>query len=1415
VADLTFTIIAAFEQASAGLRTLAGDLDGIGTKLRELGGITATPTINLGNATQLRTEVDALKAKLDALSADRINPTIGATGLTETRTEIDALSAKLDELGRKKETPSAELQGEIAAKVAEINAELDKLGAKTVHPEVKVDTDTAVSNVRKLGTEADNLKTKFENLNLGGTWAAGISAAIIPLIQSIGQLSGALGLIPAIAAAAGTGLAAVVVGTQGMDAAFKAAEKSEKANEAAVKADAAAQKDAAAATTASTAAGTGNIAVLKQRVAEGAALVARLQAEKAAGMDVTTQLAAAKAAQAGYTADLKTATAAASGNTAAATANSAAQKQASSSASAAAAAHKAAAKAADEQAAAMNNLAPAAQGVVSAMLQLEPAFTALRMEVQQHLFEGLKQVLLDIANTALPVVQSGLTQMADAINTAVKDVGSFIQQQTSVSAWQSIFANIGQAASNLAGAVKPILQIITDITQVGSQFLPQLAQHFADAAAKAAEFVSKAKETGQLSQWIQTGITAVKELWDSLKNVVAIIADITAAPGFGPTFLQALKTVTDGIRWLIENVPALTTIVQAFVDAWLLAKVVQGISGIVTTITGSLTSAITGATTAVTALGTAWTFLEGGGLALKMNEIATATEAMTTKFTGSAAAGAAMESTMGKVGTVVAGLGGSLPILGAALVALTIEWQNHKSAVDTAAAAIMKGGQEATDAINKLKAADADASAHSFGNWIGALSAALGIAKPKLAEVTAEVDKMKAAMDPLTRAQSDLTAAQNNYLTSVQKFGTDSPQAVAAFKQMDDAAKNLTTQQGLLKTAQDATTKSMRDQTTQMGSALSAEVGFKSQLDTVTQAIKDNGTATDTNTAAGQKNVTNIIDLVNKAQSWETEAQKNGQSNQQLAQLHADLGVQIQAATGKLDGQNGSLNTLTQNYVKSNPLLQLKPTVDPSGVQTGMGAVNSAIDGVHKPAPVIFTADPSNLVAGVGQASTAIGSVPTPPITQFVGDPSQLVAGAGEASAAIAGVQQPIPFKFTADITDITAKTSTAQAQITGVQQPAPTKFTADITDVTTKTTDATTQITAAAVAPPAIKLTADITDVTKRSTDATTQVNAVKQTQPIQITANNSQALQAIQQVQQQLNALQNKTVTVTVQTVQAGAGGMIVSGMASGGIVPMASGFTSMSAASAAIVPPNSMRLIGDRPIGDEAFIPINNSGVSTAILSETARRMGKRVVPMASGGVSGSGDWMYWDEPNSQMPSGYETIYGPVSSMPPGSINLRSTLSGGTTGTSGGAGRGGVAGRGGGRSWDDDDDIWRWFGHGHGRGGGTPNGPPSANLFPGTSSVAGMVTSNVSAGPGSTASITQAGRTRAQTAPYGAADFANDMKLNAGTPTPAPGGGKPPPIHFTIGSGSASLDAFLCEILRRAVRAQGGDVQKALGA
>lgn len=1236
----------------------------------------------------LEAKLAEAKAKLDELGAKTSTPKVDAD-ITAAKAHVDELKAQLDAISNKKVTIDVD---DTAAKahVDEVKADLDTLHDKRVT--VDVDTKDGASKIRELGTEADNSTSAFQRLGAAGSpLGAAISAAIIPALTSIGQLSGALGLLPSVAAAAGTGFATVAVGVQGMSAAFKAAETAEKANEAATKADAQAQKDTAAATTASAAAGKGNIAVLQQAVAAGAAHVAQLKAEQAAGQNVTAELKAAETAQAANVAALKTAQAASTGNTGAINNMNAAQKQANTSVSQAKAAHEAAAKAADAQAASMNNLAPAAQGVVSAVLQLEPAFTSLRMDVQQHLFDGLKQTLLDTANTALPVVRTGLTQMGDAINTAVKNVGSFIQQQSSVQAWQAIFANIGQAATNLAGAVKPILQIITDVTQVGSQFLPQLAQHFSDAAQKAADFVSKAKETGQLAQWIQTGITAVKDLWDAFKNVVAILKDLAAAPGFGPNFLQALKDVTGGIKWLLDNIPGLTSVVQAFIDAWVLAKIVTGIQSVVTTV-GGLGTALDGAIAKLGALTTA--------------ETAAGTAATAT---GTAVAGAGTAATGAAAGFT--GMLGPLAALAAAVYEATTHWQAFIQGFKDMGAVAVQGGTEIVD------------SAKAIGDGFTGNFAAAG-----------------RALDDANKKFQDLRTQLNDH------SGFDSA------KQSADG----------LATSIDKASKAASDYSTAITGSVSAEVGYKAALDGVTTSVAQNTNTTDLNTAAGRANVTAVANLISQATQYEAAQKAAGASDTDLTNLHNTLATSIQDVVTKMGLTGPAVTSMVSAFTAAKPALDIKATLDTQGVTAGVAAAKAALAGLPQTWQVKIAGEAADLLAKVSQAGAAVQSVPQTHMTTFTGDGANLLAAAAGGTTAITGVVPDWLTKFAGDAANLVGAATTGEAALEGVKSTHGSTFTGDASGLIKAATDATTEINKVPTQPPASVLTADITDITTKTqtastqiaavaathvttitgdltgttgitqsaTDATTQINAIPATHKTTLTIDDAAALAEIQNFIQQINSIPTSHVT-TLSTVQGAAGGGIIMKMAIGGVVPMADGgaFSPMGADRAAIVPPNTMRLIGDRPVDDEAFIPINNSGVSQAILTETASRMGYNVAPMSRGG----------------------------------------------------------------RSWgDDDDDFWGWFRHGRGRGGPSSSGSTLTASAAAVPDMRRMVSQYQTAGGTASISAMRA---------YHQAD-------RPAAPAPA----APPPVN--IHCDASNLGRLLFELFRSSIRAQGGNVQVALG-
>lgn len=103
--------------------------------------------------------------------------------------------------------------------------------------------------------------------------------------------------------------------------------------------------------------------------------------------------------------------------------------------------------------------------------------------------------------------------------------------------------------------------------------------------------------------------------------------------------------------------------------------------------------------------------------------------------------------------------------------------------------------------------------------------------------------------------------------------------------------------------------------------------------------------------------------------------------------------------------------------------------------------------------------------------------------------------------------------------------------------------------------------------------------------------------------------------------------TITLNAQ-IKGGVGGNLRAqlGVAQGAIVqPFAAGgfakrLTPMRAGLAAIVGPNTWRVVGDRIRDDEAYIPINRSNRSMALLQETANRMGFALIKQfAAGGIA----------------------------------------------------------------------------------------------------------------------------------------------------------------------------------------------------
>jgi hypothetical protein len=105
-----------------------------------------------------------------------------------------------------------------------------------------------------------------------------------------------------------------------------------------------------------------------------------------------------------------------------------------------------------------------------------------------------------------------------------------------------------------------------------------------------------------------------------------------------------------------------------------------------------------------------------------------------------------------------------------------------------------------------------------------------------------------------------------------------------------------------------------------------------------------------------------------------------------------------------------------------------------------------------------------------------------------------------------------------------------------------------------------------------------------------------------------------AYAQVNELVRYINSRTATVSVTTrgsVAAAEGGLFKF-FAGGGVNSFRNTMRSMPANRAEIVPAKTMRVIGDRARGDEAFIPLVNSARSRNILATASARMGYDLVP-----------------------------------------------------------------------------------------------------------------------------------------------------------------------------------------------------------
>lgn len=200
---------------------------------------------------------------------------------------------------------------------------------------------------------------------------------------------------------------------------------------------------------------------------------------------------------------------------------------------------------------AMGKLSPNAQAFIETLIGMKSSFQELKNSVQDTLFAGVAQQVQALATQYMPLLKSAMGGMAGTMNQAFGQLAQFFGKPETMAAMQTIFANIGQAFRVWSQSIQPFAAAFLKISEVGSGFLPQLA----GMVVQVADAFNQWAQSGQLGEWIQTGMTALQQLGGIIQTLLPMFGQL--AP-IGTATLGALQTVLTALA------PAIQPLATAF-----------------------------------------------------------------------------------------------------------------------------------------------------------------------------------------------------------------------------------------------------------------------------------------------------------------------------------------------------------------------------------------------------------------------------------------------------------------------------------------------------------------------------------------------------------------------------------------------------------------------------------------------------------------------------------------------------------------------------------------------------------------------------------------------------------------------------------------------------------------------------------
>lgn len=461
----------------------------------------------------------------------------------------------------------------------------------------------------------------------------------------------------------------------------------------------------------------------------------------------------------------------------------------------------------------MAGMSPSAQNLAESIHgKMVPALHEIRDDVQDATLPKL-QVSMENLIKLSPDLSAGLSHTGQVLGDLAIKGSAMVTSGPWRADFATIMASNDRSLQAFGTAGLSATDAVRSLTVSALPLIERFAQATERGAALADQFIQTKRTSGELDTFMHQAGDTLATFGHVAIEVVTGVTQLTLS--LGPLGGILLKTV----GWLTQLIGELASahpLLAQFAAAGYLVYTV-------------VTRLIPVGATLIATYGKVKGVIDTATAALTVGR--TAADGFAEGLSGAGATSERAAGSGGRFSNVMSKIGSALPVVGAALIGVALSYDNARSSADAATDAISRGGAEAIKAVRDLQAADANAQAHSFGNWIQSLSRWLGLAQPSLQET-------KDKLDAVGKAHLDAAQASIRYQDALKRFPPDSAEVRSASAALTAAVDS---EQRAQQQAADSTrehTQALVEQQNTMLAQTDKDLAFRQSLLSVEQAQK-------------------------------------------------------------------------------------------------------------------------------------------------------------------------------------------------------------------------------------------------------------------------------------------------------------------------------------------------------------------------------------------------------------------------------------------------------------------------------------------------------------------------------------------------------------------------------------------------